>query len=110
VFKIIFDVYTPSGQGALACIDTVSHTIYISDVYLGKMSLEEIRKTIAHEITHEYKLEHTPEFYKRLNEILSATWKPRFTSGIVMVDGSATRETKPIIQKEEINLNIGSYL
>lgn len=97
---IIFcDGYTSEGPNAIACIDIISCTIQVSRIHLQKQRVEEIKKTVAHEITHLIVPDHTPEFYKILNEILAGTWQPEFSTGLVFIDGGAevelsTQETK----------------
>lgn len=98
---VFCDGFTPMGQEALACIEPATGTIYISRIYLNKMGIDEIKKVVAHEITHMFETEHTPAFYKLLNEFLSATWEPDFSTGIISINGSG-RVEKPVKKKKEV--------
>ena len=80
--------YTSMGRNALACIEPTTMTMQISIIHFRKMGIEEIKKVVAHEITHKFELEHNPEFERRLNELLSGTWTPTFASGITIIDGN----------------------
>ena len=99
--------YTPMGQEALACIDVVLKIVYISIIHLRTMSFEEIKKNVAHELVHLIETEHTPEFYRILNNLLQGSWKPTFTSGLVMIDGNKkieiSKESKKKIDKTQCN-------
>jgi hypothetical protein len=99
--------YTSMGRKALACIEPSTMTMEISMIHLRKMGIEEIKKVVAHEITHKFELEHNPEFERRLNELLSGIWTPTFASGITMIDGNrpvkkydkSKKKDKPEIDK-----------
>ena len=98
--KIIFcPGYTSSGPNALACIEPLSMTMEISLIHLKDMSIEKIKEVVAHEITHKFVHGHNAEFHRRLNELLQGSWKPTFTSGLIMTDGNKKIE----ISKEEPN-------
>ena len=92
--------FTSEGQEALACIDIISWKIQVSRNYLRKMTIEQCKHTILHEMSHIFEEEHNPEFYRRLNELSAGTWKPTFTSGLIMINGNQ-RVIKHIPKEKE---------
>jgi len=89
---IFCNQYTSMGPNAAACIDIVSWKIEISRIHLQKKGIEEVKKTVAHEITHLIEEDHTPRFFQILNEIIVETWQPEFSSGISIINGGASVE------------------
>ena len=59
--------YIPENPNWKACIDVLSWTIFVSRIHLNSMSVEEVRETAIHEVTHllGYGLDgHDLEFFK----------------------------------------------
>lgn len=96
--------YTSLGREALACIQPETRNMQISLIHLNNMSKEEIKKTVAHELIHIFEREHTPTFYKLLNELLMGAWTPEGATGIVSINGGKHVDKKPKKAfKEEID-------
>lgn len=51
------------------------------------MDQAEIRQTAIHELTHLFNQSHDGSFHTKCQDIISTTWKPDSTSGLIMING-----------------------
>ena len=87
--KIEFiDGYLPVGERVIACINPVLKVIYVSKKHLMDMGKEDIRATAIHELTHLFHESHDTDFKRTYTEIMSSTWRPFSSSGLVTIDGN----------------------
>lgn len=91
--KVVFcDGYIPDKPSVLACIDTSSWVIFVSRIHLREMPIEKIKEVAFHEVTHLFNSSHDTFFRNKLDDIMRASWKPEFTSGLIHIDGGRITE------------------
>ena len=95
---IFIDGLLPENPSWLACIEIFSRTIKVSRTQLLKMSIEQIKETAFHEVTHIFDASHDTSFHNILDDVMTTTWEP--PSGVIVIDGNIRIDELEVAKKK----------
>lgn len=87
------------GTQRTAHIHIDEYVICVSEIYLKKLSYEEIEEMATHEVSHLVELSHDERFRNIHRKIKRASWKPP-TPGVVIVNGNKRRGASSVPQQK----------